>query len=102
MNTTDQPPIPETTPAAPVPAMPLVSRLLNIFADPGEVFERVKSGPASAANWLVPALISTVVGIISAIVIFSQPGITQKMHEQQVQEIEKRVQAGLMKQADAD
>lgn len=78
------------------------SRLLNIFAAPGEVFEEVKNGVPSTANWLLPTLILAFVGAISAVVIFSQPAIIQQIHEQQQKVFDQQVNAGKMTQAQAD
>lgn len=101
----DQPPlIGEPLPPAPStgPAMSLPARLLNVFAIPGDVFEEVKAARASVANWLVPALITGGVGIMAAVILFSQPAILQKIREPQDQKIEQSVKAGKMTRAEAD
>lgn len=82
--------------------MSLGARLLNVFAVPGEVFEEVKISKPSAHNWLVPVLIASVVGAISAIIMFSQPTIQQQVREKQERTLEKQVQAGKMTRAQAD
>lgn len=90
------------TPPLPPPATSLAARLLNVFATPGEVFDEVKAAPSTASNWLVPAIIFAIVGVLTAFVMFSQPAIVQKIHEQQVQAMDKMVKDGKMSQADAD
>ena len=72
-------PILEPPADVPKPAMSLTARLFNIFADPGEVFESVKTSKPAVANWLVPALIYPLAGMISVVVIFSQPAIVQQI-----------------------
>lgn len=99
--------IPETpAPTEPPPPMSLAARLLNVFAVPGDVFEEVKVARHSAANWLVPMLIASVVGAISAIILFSQPAIQQQLREKQAQAMEQRleqqVQAGKLTREKAD
>jgi hypothetical protein len=84
------------------PQTTIGSRLLNIFAAPGEVFEEVRNSAPSVSNWLVPALIYAVVGVISAFVIFSQPAIVQQIHEQQAKVMDQQVKAGKLTQAQAD
>ncbi len=74
----------------------LGSRLLNVLATPGDVFEEVKASKASAQNWLIPALISSIMGVIAALVLFSQPSILQQIREQQEQALEKSVSSGKM------
>jgi hypothetical protein len=98
------PPIVETPPpvAPPEPAMSLPARLLNVFAIPGDVFAEVKTARASVANWLVPALVTALVGIVATVILFSQPDILQKVREQQEQALEKNVKAGKMTRAQAD
>ena len=98
METVPTIPAPESTP----PQTGIGSRLLNVFAAPGEVFEEVKNSPPSTANWLVPALIYIAVGVISAFVIFSQPAIIQQIRDQQAQMMDQQVKAGKMTQAQAD
>ena len=99
----ESPPILPPEPAAPPhPTMSLGARLMNVFAIPGDVFEEVKATRPSVANWLVPALLTTVVMALMTLVVMSQPAIQQKMREQQEQAIEKQVQAGRISRADAD
>jgi mannitol-specific phosphotransferase system IIBC component len=99
----ESPPIAETPPPSPkVPTMSLAARLLNVFAIPGDVFEEIKAAPHAAANWLVPALIASVVGAVSAFLMFSQPTIQQQLREKQEQMMEQQVKAGKMTRAQAD
>jgi len=93
----------EPQPAAPqTPTMSLAGRLINIFATPGEVFDEVKAAPPSVANWLLPILLSAVVGTLASFAMFSQPAIQQQIREQQAKVLEQQVKAGKMSQADAD
>lgn len=98
------PPLPEAPPpAAPQqPSMTLLARLLNVFAVPGDVFDDTKTARPCAANWLVPALIACVVGIVAAVIMFSQPTIQQQVREQQEKAMEQQVKAGKLTQAQAD
>jgi hypothetical protein len=82
--------------------MTLWARLMNVFAAPGDVFEEVKNSQPSTANWLAPAFIFIVVGMISSIVIFSQPAIVQQIRDQQAKVMDQQVKAGKLTQAQAD
>jgi hypothetical protein len=99
-------PIPPESPAPSAPTTSLIARLMNVFAMPGEVFAEVKASAHSAGNWLVPALVGSVVGVISVFTVLSQPAIQQQLHEQQDQAIEKRldkmVKAGQLTRQQAD
>jgi len=97
------PSLSEVQPTAPSPPpMSLIARLMNIFAGPGEVFDDIKATSPAASNWLVPALLFALVGVIACIVIFSQPAIVQQIHDQQAKKMDEMVKAGKMSQADAD
>jgi hypothetical protein len=91
--------------APPPSAISLAARLLNVFAIPGEVFAGVKASRVYIGNWLVPALLLTLVGVLSAVVVVSQPGFQRQMHEltqRYGKAVDQQVKAGKVKQADAD
>jgi len=95
----------EQTPPDPIlstPASPLAARLTNVFVAPGDVFEEVKVSAPTVSNWLAPVLILAVTGIISTLVIFSQPTVIQQIREQQAKVFDQQVKAGKMTQAQAD
>src|SRR5437762_2999934 len=107
MNTEEPPPISEPQPGnqPPVntpPRMSLVARLLNVFAVPSDVFSDVKTAPNSTSNWLVPAVLSAVIGALAAIIILSQPAIQQQLREAQAKAMEQQVKAGKITQVQAD
>lgn len=100
----EQPPTqltPPTAASAPV-STSFAAKLFNIIAVPGDVFAEIKAAPASTANWLVPVLLASLVGIIASLVIFSQPSIQQQLREQQAKAIDLQVKAGKLTQAQAD
>jgi len=72
--------------------MSLGARLTNVFSGPGEVFDETIKGPPSTANWLVPTVLSCVIGVVSVFVVFSQEAIVQPMREKQAQAVEKRLE----------
>lgn len=94
--------IPEPPAEVTKPGMSLTARMFNVFADPGEVFEEVKNSKTTLANWLVPGLVYALVGVISVVVIFSQPAIVQQIHDQQAAAMDQQVKAGKLTQAQAD
>jgi hypothetical protein len=92
-----------SSPQEPVsPPMSLSARLLNIFAVPGDVFDDIREIPCRVSNWLLPVIISSIIGVIAALIMFSQPAIQQEIKEQQVKAIEKQVEAGKMTRQQAD
>lgn len=82
--------------------MSLMARLMNVFAIPGDVFAEVRLRAASVANWLAPALLTTLVMALTSLIVMSQPAIQQKIREQQEQALEKYVQSGRITREKAD
>src|SRR5438552_3667032 len=72
--------------------MPLGGRLMNVFTGPGEVFEEVRKGPPSTANWLLPIVLWCLVGIVSTFVVLSQDAIVQQIKEQQERAMQKKLE----------
>jgi Yip1 domain len=95
---------PSAPPAATPPRMEssLLSRLLNVFVSPGEVFDEVKAGPPKASNWIVPLVLAILVGTVGAYIMFSQPRVLQSVKDQMEIQFEKQIKAGIMKRQDAD
>jgi len=89
-------------PAPPSPTSSLPARLMNVIASPAEVFDEVKATPTTTSNWVVPALIASVLGIVFTLVMFSQPAIQRQVRQQQEKAFEQQVKAGKMTQQQAD
>ena len=97
------PPIQQSEPpVVAAPKMSLGGRLLNIIAAPGDVFTDLNAAKPAVGNWLIPAILLTVAGIVLVMVMFSQPNITQQIREQQAKALDQQVQAGKLTQAQAD
>src|SRR5215472_3868405 len=96
------PPVLESEPQSPQPAMPLGARLFNVLATPGEVFEQIIRTKVSAANWVVPALLLIAVSWLGAWLVFSQDSIKQQLKEITDQAIEKQIQKQHMSEQQAE
>jgi hypothetical protein len=90
------------SPAEPPPELPLPVRLANVYAAPGEVFDAVRGQPPNLANWLVPAVMAALAGMISVWVMFSQPAILQQMEDLQAERYQRLVDDGKMTQQQVD
>jgi hypothetical protein len=90
---------PETPPP---PSMSLSGRLFNVFATPGDVFQEVKTAKASAANWVVPALILIAVSWVTAWLVFSQDSIKHQFSEMTDQAIQKQIEKSHMSEQQAE
>jgi hypothetical protein len=93
---------PAEAPSAPVAATSVWSRMMNVLAAPGEVFEEVRVSKPDNANWLVPILVSCVVSVIYVVVVFSQEGVQYQMREAREQQFQKQVETGKLTQQQAD
>ena len=91
-----------STPSEASVPLSLTDRLTGVFANPGEVFDSVKTGPPSMANWLVPGLLYLVVAWVGVALFFSQPALSRKLLETQLQAIEKQIAAQKMPEAQAN
>ena len=80
----------------------LASKLMNVFAAPGDVFDEVTSAETRTKVWLVPVLLSCLVGIIYSVVVFSQDSIVHSIREAQEIAVQKQVAAGKITQQQAD
>jgi hypothetical protein len=88
--------------SAAAPEMSLPGRLLNVYATPGDVFDVVKEAELCVWNWLVPVLLSSIVGILYVLVVFAQPNVQQQLKEKQDQQLQKLVDSGKMTAADME
>lgn len=93
---------PVLDPQAEPAKMSLGSRLFNVFATPGEVFEHVKGAALSTANWLVPAVLLIVLSWVGVTLVFSQDSIQQQMKEIRDQAIEKQIAKAHMSDQQAE
>jgi hypothetical protein len=80
----------------------LGSRLFNVYAAPGELFEELREAQTAHSNWVVPLILSMAMGIVFSVVVFSQPDIVAGLASQQEAALEARVEAGKMTREQAD
>jgi hypothetical protein len=84
------------------PPSSLIGRLLNVYAAPGDVFDEIRTSTPSTGNWLVPLLLTCLVGVIYSFAVFSQETILHSMREAQEKAMQQRVDAGKMTKQQAD
>jgi hypothetical protein len=87
----------ETTPpelpveATPAPTTSLLSKLFNVFATPGDVFEEVIGSKINMLIWILPTLIVLSVALGSVGMIFSNENVVRQVREQQNAAMEKKL-----------
>jgi len=84
----------EHAPAEQVKPMPLMERLINVFAAPGELYENVRLTPRTTTNWLVPWVIFAIVAVVMGQVMLSNPSLTDQLGAVIKKQIDKQVQEG--------
>jgi hypothetical protein len=86
---------------SPQPISPLLTRLSNALAAPGELFEELRGSRVMHANWLVPALLFILSSWFAAALLISSESVRQQISQLATQAIEEQVQAGKMQPAQA-
>lgn len=84
------------------PTVSAGDRVMNVFASPAEAFDGLGSAPSSTSLWLVPMLISMLMGILSIYLLFSNPSLKSQLFDMQAHGMEQMVKDGKMTQAQAD
>ncbi len=78
------------------------SKIFNVYSDTSAVFEEVAHQEKSTMNWLLPAILCCVAGIIFTFIVFSDPVIKQEMRNQQLSKMHQKVLQGKMTQEQYD
>lgn len=94
-----QQPIPE---AAPQKEPSAFSQLINVYASPADVFERIKNAPRKNALWVIPVTLTIIIGIISTFVLFSDPAILSQVEEAAQKRVEEQITQGAIPPDRAD
>lgn len=71
-----------------------LSKLMNVYVAPGEVFESVKAAPKKSALWVLPSVLAVIIGILFVFIVFSDPAIQSQMKENIEKQLEKMIQEG--------
>jgi hypothetical protein len=81
-------------------------KLVGVFSEPGNTFEKISKFPLKTSDWIIPVLVTIVVVILSQIVFMSNPTLKAALKEKQMVAIEKQmndaVKNGQRTQAQAD
>jgi hypothetical protein len=96
--------VPDQTPTtAEAPTTSLAARLVNIYATPGDVFDEIRQQPEVCSwNWLVPIVLSCLVGVVFTLSALSQPNVEQRLREQQDQKLQKLIDSGKLSAGEAE
>lgn len=76
--------------------MSLGMRMLNLFVAPTELFDYLAKAPVGVSNWLLPLFLNSLFIIAFSFISFSNPSVTQEMHDLQVKAIDQQVASGKM------
>ena len=84
------------------PAPSLGSTFMDVFTSPSEVFQSLKGTASSPMLWIIPLIVSIVIGISLTITMFTNETLHSQIIDKQHQAIEKGVEEGKMSQETAD
>jgi len=81
-------------------------KLVGVFTNPAETFERTAAFPPKTSDWLIPIFGLIIIVIISNFLMLRNPEIKQEVKEKQIAKMEKRfdkmVESGKLTQEQAD
>jgi len=95
------PPTPEPQPEVVAPTS-IWARMANVVAAPGDVFAEVKASPPATSNWLVPALVFAVVGIVCGFLIMSQDWAQQQLRDLVERNLDEQIKRAGIKPEQAE
>ena len=79
-----------------------MERAVDIFSSPGTVYGEVAALPVQSSSWVIPFLLTILIGIVSNIAILTNPILRAQAMEPQMQAMQERVDQGKMTQEQAD
>lgn len=65
-------------------------KLVGVFTEPGNTFQRMSTMPSKTTDWIIPLLILIIAAALSNFIMMSNPIIKHSMVEKQMTEIEKQ------------
>jgi hypothetical protein len=71
-----------------------ISKLMNIFVAPGEVFESIKAAPKKSALWVLPTVTAAIISVLSVFVVMSDPAIQSQLRDAQEKRLQKMIDEG--------
>ena len=89
-----------TTAAAPAGAAAVrpksfTEKITDVFASPGELFDNVRDTPATASNWVVPALLFVVIAFAMSQVIMHTPSLADQLKVEMTQKLDKQFEESI-------
>src|SRR6266478_1551762 len=79
-----------------------VSRAAGVFASPGDLFKEVASAPVQTSSWMIPYIITLLVGVVFTYVLSNNPSLRQQILEPQQQKMQKQLDEGKLTQEQYD
>jgi hypothetical protein len=95
----DQPMV--STPQTP-PVSSFSSRAVDVFAAPSAVFSELAQTPTQTSSWMVPYVLTLIVGVLFTFALFSNPVLMHQVLQPSIDAIQQRVAEGKMTQDQAD
>lgn len=80
----------------------LGTRIMNVFASPGEAFDGIATMESKTSLWLIPMLVAMALTVFASFVISSNETLKGQIIEMTSKQFQKAVDEGTMSQAQAD
>lgn len=80
----------------------LGTRIMNVFASPGEAFDGIATLESKTSLWLIPMLTSMAIAVLVSFVISSNATLKEQIVEMTSKQMQQRVEQGSVTQTQAD
>jgi hypothetical protein len=94
----------EQTPNMPQDVAPssFMTRTVNVFTSPGELFTELKSAPVQKSSWLIPYIVILLLAVLATYAVYTNPELRQQIYDIQERAMKEQVAAGKMTQQQSE
>jgi hypothetical protein len=86
----------------PPPVSSAMTRMANVFMSPGELYTEVAAAPPQTSSWLLPFLLTIVLGFVSTFAVYNNPSLRQQVFDMQEKSMQQMVTSGRITQDQMD
>jgi hypothetical protein len=94
----------EPTPNMPQDVAPssFMTRAVNVYTSPGELFTELRSTPVKSTSWLIPYILMLLLAFLATYAVYTNPGLRQQIFDIQERAIKEQVAAGKITQQQSE
>ncbi|HUN66085.1 MAG TPA: hypothetical protein VMW43_08270 [Bacteroidota bacterium] len=79
-----------------------MTRAVNVFTAPGELFSEISVAPPRTSSWLIPYILMLVMAVLATYAILSNPALRQQIFDIQERAMKEKVASGQLTQQQFD